>query len=86
MQGLLWRLEELDQGPVRSQVKARPRTGAITKYRHIRRASCLGLGEFAAQCRLHESAQRIASPPRRRFCRRQQLVVDRDGGAHVISI
>lgn len=56
MQGLLRRLEELDQGPVRSQVKARPRTCAIAKYRHLGRASCIGLGEFAAQCRLHESA------------------------------
>src|SRR5215831_17095273 len=84
--GLLSRLEELHQSTVRSQVKPRLRTATTAKYRHLKRPISIRLGELAAQCLLHKPAQRVATPPGCRLRRRQQLVVDRHRGAHVISI
>src|SRR5262249_35300846 len=63
-----------------------PRTGATSKHGHLRRLAVALPIELPAQRLLDESTQRVAAPPGGRLRSCKELVVDGNGGAHIISI
>src|SRR6266568_1800033 len=80
------RLDDLQQRAIRPQVDARPWPGATVKHRHPGRAHRAWLAQLTAQRVLDELAERTAPLSSDGLRRREEPVVDRHRGAHLIRI